>query len=488
MTMVLMADDTKYITQTYNQITDALGIDEDNLVDILAASLLDPIKFRYTFFDRQPHPAQDVILRDRYQFKTISAGRRFGKSVLMADDINWYAIRYPGTIQFGFAPTYDQTRIIFTEAVDQMSKSLLNPLVTHVIKTPFPRIEYSNGSVIEFRSTKTPENIRGRKAHRAILDEAAFIQDDVVSSVIEPMLMDYNGGYIKISTPFGTSNHFYKTFVNGSHNDDNPWGTNVKGFKSYHFTSYDNPHISHDYLKSKAAEYGEDSIVFRTEYLGEFIDDQNSVFAYKDIMGNIDTSINVLPVIDKVNEIYPTGLIYHKYVIGLDIAKHRDYTVILAIDTSTYPYQVVYLNRFNKRPYQTIVDEVILLKQLLNDADIIMDSTGVGDPLFEQLETYGAYGYQITNTSKLHLIEALQKAMQNTNIKRADIRYPPIPALIKELQFFEYNLSQKSNRITMAAKLGYHDDIVIALALAVYGITQAGDLGKLVNVEDWTFS
>ncbi len=462
---------------------------EAEIVRNLRELCLDPVRFRYTFFNRKPHHAQDLIIADQSQFRTIAAGRRFGKSVLMADDINWYAITHPETIQFGFAPTYDQTRIIFGEVVNQLSKSCLSPMVKDIIKRPFPQVKYINGSLVEFRSTKNPENIRGHKCHRAILDEAAFIPDDVVSSVIEPMLMDYNGSYVKISTPFGTGNHFYKSWVLGQPDLEDPTRTRMDGFSSYQFTSLSNPHISHEYLEKKRKEYGGDSIIFRTEYLAEFIEDQNNVFRYSDIVGNIDNTLRLQPRLDRARDIYPAGLPYHKYVIGLDIAKHSDYTAIIILDVSVYPYQVIYCDRYQNKPYSVIIDEIIALKECFNGADIVVDSTGIGDAIYEELELYGAYGYIFTKKSKFHLVEVLQKAMENDPAvgKVADINYPQIHELIKELQYFEYRRNQETKNIKMEAKAGYHDDLVMALGLAVYGACEAPELSKLPDEDEWEF-
>lgn len=410
-------------------------------------------------------------------------------SVLMADDINWYAITKPETFQFGFAPTYDQTRIIFGECVNQLQSSCLSFMVKSITKTPFPRIELVNGSAVEFRSTKNPENIRGHKAHRAILDEAAFIPDDVVSSVIEPMLMDYNGSYVKISTPFGVGNHFYKTWVLGQPDPDDPAHSKVQGYSSYQFTSLDNPHISHEYLEKKRKEYGSESIIFRTEYLAQFIEDQNNVFRYADIVGNVDNTILLQPKLDRARGIYPQGEMYHNYIIGLDIAKHSDYTAIIVLDVTSWPYNVVYCDRYQQVPYSVITEEAIILKTCFNDADIIVDSTGVGDAVYEELELYGAFGYVFTKKSKFHLIEVLQKAMENdlTIGKIADIRYPQLHELIKELQYFEYRRNQDTKNIKMEAKSGMHDDLVIALALAVYGACEAPELSRLPEEGEWEF-
>jgi hypothetical protein len=55
----------------------------------------------------------------------------------------------------------------------------------------------------------------------------------------------------------------------------------------------------------------------------------------------------------------------------------------------------------------------------------------------------------------------LQAAIEN-----GEVKYPYLEELIKELQFFEYQLTRTG--IKMEARQGFHDDCVIALALAVW--------------------
>ena len=93
-----------------------------------------------------------------------------------------------------------------------------------------------------------------------------------------------------------------------------------------------------------------------------------------------------------------------------------------------------------------------------------MDSTGVGDPILEQALKAGikAEGFQFTNTTKQQLIEYL--AVQ---LEQRKITFPYIPELIHELELFQYEMTRAGN-IRYSAPQGYHDDCVIALALACW--------------------
>jgi hypothetical protein len=71
-------------------------------------------------------------------------------------------------------------------------------------------------------------------------------------------------------------------------------------------------------------------------------------------------------------------------------------------------------------------------------------------------------GYKFTNASKKDLVENLSIQIENQQIS-----IPNIPELIAELGLFGYKISP-AGVTTYGAPEGYHDDTVIALALATW--------------------
>jgi hypothetical protein len=91
-----------------------------------------------------------------------------------------------------------------------------------------------------------------------------------------------------------------------------------------------------------------------------------------------------------------------------------------------------------------------------------VDSTGVGDPVLEDLQRDGNRrftGFKFHQTSKQRLMEALAVAIQQTRIT-----FPKGP-IVSELENFEFQYGAGGVRYT--APPGLHDDCVMALALAV---------------------
>jgi len=71
-------------------------------------------------------------------------------------------------------------------------------------------------------------------------------------------------------------------------------------------------------------------------------------------------------------------------------------------------------------------------------------------------------GYKFTNATKKNLIENLSMM-----IEKQEISYPNIPELVNELKMYGYTMSP-SGLTQYGAPQGYHDDCVIALALAAW--------------------
>jgi phage terminase large subunit len=100
----------------------------------------------------------------------------------------------------------------------------------------------------------------GVKNNHIFLDEVAKYKNfwQGWQEILRPTLTDLSGGATFISTPNGF-NHFYDLF-------------NLEGvdpdYKSFHFTSYDNPHLPKEEIEKAKQELTEDR--FAQEYLGDF--------------------------------------------------------------------------------------------------------------------------------------------------------------------------------------------------------------------------
>src|SRR5579859_4518033 len=272
-----------------------------------------------------PHPAQEEMMRGVNRLTAAPCGRQLGKSTWLGWYISWFAVTHPNREVYIIAPSVDQSRIIFNEVARQFrAPCVLSTLLNKKIKEyPFPQISLSNGSNIHGRGANNPQFIRGKRVHLAVLDEAAFFKDQVIPTVIEPMFtvtgQTEGAALIMISTPFGTGD-FYDYTMKAKRMEEEG-----KEAAYFHYTSYDNPYADVEYLEEVKNTYGEDSLLWRSEYLAEFVDGDLAVFPWS----NIKWAIENHPF-DGYRAIPPEAS--HKYVQGVDLANVRDYFVASVLD------------------------------------------------------------------------------------------------------------------------------------------------------------
>jgi hypothetical protein len=365
----------------------------------------------------QPHKAQLQIISEAKRFNVLDCGRRFGKSKLAANILSENALEgHPGAY---FAPTYKLLEGTFKDILTSL-QSLISR------KHDNQRIELITGGSIEFWSLENPLAGRSRKYKVAIVDEAAFNRNlwQSWTEAIRPTLTDLKGSAWFMSTPKG-KNDFYKLWMRGQ--------TGEQDWMSWQMPTITNPHI--DPSEIEAARRDLPELAFAQEYLAEFNDNVANPFG-----------------LDKIR--ICTGQMSNEPAVcfGIDLAKSFDWSVIIGLDRFGV---VSYFERF-QRPWNE-TKEII---RRLPRAAIKIDSTGVGDPITEdiQRERGDVHSFKYTSTSKQQLMEGLSAAIHQRRI------IFPEGTIRAELESFEYQMTGTGVKYT--APPGLHDDCVNALALA----------------------
>jgi hypothetical protein len=363
------------------------------------------------------HPNQQSILDNQSRFRVVMCGRRFGKSELAQIEMIYEGIK--GNAIGYITPTYQLAKTFFAK----LAKIL-----------PFENnksdliINFSNGGSIRFFTGERLDNLRGRKFHFVVVDEASFIPDLESGwlNSIRPTLTDYKGRALFLSTPKG-KNYFYSLYLKGL-SGETDW-------HSFKFTTYDNPYIDKHEIDDAKIQLPEK--VFEQEYMANAMENASNPFGIEHI------NKCVKDISNKAVKFY-----------GIDLAKSVDWSVIIGLDEDGC---VCYFNRFQKDWKQT--KETILT--LDRTIPILIDSTGVGDAITEDLQNYfsNMEGFKYTSTSKQQLMELL-----SSSIHKGEVCFPD--GIIKEeLEIFEYQFT--STGVRYNAPQGFHDDCVNALALAV---------------------
>jgi hypothetical protein len=377
-----------------------------------------------------PHSGQLPLHQSQARFRIATCGRRWGKTYACINELVKFGWENPNTISWWVAPTYKQSRIAF-----RILTSNFKAAIASSTKNPM-EIYWKSGGITQFNSADQPDNLRGEGVSFMVVDEAAMIPEEVWTEVLRPTLSDRQGRAIIVSTPKGM-NWFHALWVRGQDPE-------FPAYESWQFPTSSNPYILPEEIKEVQETLPSDA--FRQEYLAEFLEDGAGVFR------GIKQCIQ-----GQLEEPKPGG----EYVIGWDVAKHADFSVMICLDIKRN--HVVAFDRFNQVDYSLQLNRLETMAKKYK-AYVLMDSTGVGDPLLEQVRQRGIAvdGYSFTNTSKQQLIQNLA-----VMIERQEISYPDISVLIHELMIYQYEITKAGN-VRYNAPDGYHDDAVIALALAAW--------------------
>jgi len=371
-------------------------------------------------------------LQNEYKFTIMPSGRRSGKTYNAAQWIAIECLKTPNTK----ALWVDTTQSNIDAYVDRYFKKILRP-IWHMCSYNQQKklLTFPNGSYIDFGSAERPENLEGFQYDRGVLNEAGIIlkKEALWYNTLLPM---FKGGHVRVKV-IGTpkqKNTFHKLYVRGQGDG--------REYKSFHYSAYDSPFWTNEEIE-KLKETMPD-MVFRQEMLAEFLDDAGAVFR------------NIGGCIREADESLKTN------IMAIDLAKHQDFTVIIAGNRESK--QATYIDRFNQIDWSFQKNRIFNTWEKLGRPKVIIDSSGVGDPIFDDLMNAGMTieGYKFTNKSKAELVQGLSIAMDNN-----DIGYMLDPVLIGELEIFGYDMSPSGN-IRYNAPDGFHDDCVIALSLFNY--------------------
>ena len=199
---------------------------------------------------------QKEVFQDETRFKVVAAGRRCGKSRLSAVTLLIEALNCPeGSSVMYVAPTMGQARSIIWELLHDLGRPVIKS--SHVNNL---EITLLNGRKILVRGADNPDSLRGVSLTYLVLDECAFIKQDVWEKILRAALSDRKGRALFISTPSGR-NWFYDVFNLGQSGEDEEW-------RSWHFTTQDNETI--DPKEIEAAKRTLSSFAFKQEYLSSF--------------------------------------------------------------------------------------------------------------------------------------------------------------------------------------------------------------------------
>lgn len=332
------------------------------------------------------------------------------------------------------APVFSQARIAYR----RMRRAL--PRATYVANESELKLTLLNGAVIWFKGADKPDSLYGEDVYAAVIDEASRVKEEAWYAV-RSTLTATRGPIRIIGNVKGRRNWFYhlaRRFEGGD-----PGGHYEK------VTAWDAVKVK---LLAESEVMDAKRLlpehVFNELYLAEPSEDGSNPFDIRAIRRCV-APLSPEPPLNW----------------GWDLAKSVDWTVGVGLDASAYTSAFY---RFQE-PWEETFDRITRV----TTRSASVDSTGVGDPIVERLQRArrGVFeGYHFSSASKQRLMEGLSAAIQTE-----EVHFPEGP-ILDELEEFEFVYTRTGVRYS--APEGYHDDAVMALALAVHNRSH-GRVGRV---------
>lgn len=372
------------------------------------------------------------------RYAVTEASTKAGKTV---GAIVWQASRVMGDTMrrnhWWVAPIYKQAEIAWRRA-----KAMFGPICK--ANESDLKLSFQNGAVWWFKSAEKPDNLYGEDVASVVFDEYTRAREEAwwaLRSTITATEAPVR--FIGNVKGRGWGYRLARSAETGAVG----WG--------YHKITADDA-VDAGVLTREEIQDAERSLpdwVFRELYYCEPTDDGGNPFGLQHIAACVGELSDADPV-----------------AFGIDLARKVDWTVVigLAADGSVCRY-----DRWQRLPWLATRQRIAAI---VGDAPAMVDATGVGDPVVEEMARDGlsVEPFTFTPKSKQQIMEGLSVAIQSR-----EITVPDGPIRV-ELEQFEY--SQRGANYYYSAPDGMHDDCVMALALAVHCWKGYGAGAPLIRV------
>lgn len=209
------------------------------------------------------HTQQAEVYDDPARFKTVAAGRRWGKTelallmLLTGGHDGRGCLTHPGLYRY-IAPTQKLARKTLWRR--KLKRALHPTWLARPLHETNLEVEFINGSILEVLGAEEPDSLRGEGVCGVVLDEYADMREEAWPEAVRPSLADEKGWALFIGTP-KSFNHFHAMYARGQSTQFGAWA-------SWQFKSLDNPLLDLDEVEE--ARRTTDPRTFRQEYEASF--------------------------------------------------------------------------------------------------------------------------------------------------------------------------------------------------------------------------
>ena len=402
------------------------------------------IRLGYNLFPWQKDIITGIIDKP-HDIHVVRSKRQTGKSVTIETVLMLFAINKMNSCSIAISPTLNQSRKLFKE----IKRAVQDIPVYQGSNASTLEINFANGSSILFKSGEQGDSLRGNTVSGILcIDEAVFIKDDVIFECF-PFVDANRAPILMTSTPKFKTGVFYDFFEKGKRGEN--------GYHLYDINEYDtsallSPKRLEMYRKSMAP------LVFASEYLGNFIEAMSAVFGdVEKLCGTtLHSSSQRTMGIDWSNG-------------AMDKSGNPDETAVVVMNEHN---EMEFLDSFSDKEVTETIDYIITKIRQYDVKKVVVETNSMGATYVNLLKKkISATGLRCqviefftTNDSKRDIIENLQVQCVNGTIQ-----------LIRDnkllLEMVSYQAEKTpTGKVTYNGSPGVHDDLVIATALALWGL------------------
>jgi hypothetical protein len=296
------------------------------------------------------------------------------------------------------------------------------------------RINLANGTAIWFKSGETPDNLYGEDVFAALIDEASRLREESWHA-LRTTLSATRGLLRLVGNVKGRRNWFYAMCRKAEIGEPG---------MSYHKLTWKDA-VEAGIMDEKEVEDARRVLppeVFMQLYEAEAAGDQGNPFG-------IDAIAECVAMVGGKLSSDPVSCW------GWDLGKRQDWVCGVGLDRQQ---RVAAVERWQS-PWRETKERII---RTTGGLPALVDSTGVGDAVLEDLQASGPNfeGYYFTQKSKQALMEHLRSVIQARKLGIPD------GVLRTELEQFEYEYTRTA--VTYSAPDGFHDDAVCGCAMACF--------------------
>lgn len=214
------------------------------------------------------HPEVRRFHNSESRIKVASAPRRTSKSYAAAKDV-LPDVLTPGTRGWIVGPNYSlaekEFRYIHEDLV--LGRKKLDLPAPKICQTNARSgqlyIKFPWGSIVEGKSADNPESLLGEAVDWVIYSEAAQLPRHIRERYVHPTVITKKGREIVPTTPDQGGEWVHELVEKGE--------TGSHGIDSFHWDVTANPKYDMEEFERAKRFYGEDSPVFREQYMGEWV-------------------------------------------------------------------------------------------------------------------------------------------------------------------------------------------------------------------------